>query len=118
MAIQTEVDQKERDLKPNLEYDLLIWLEKPFDLHKPDGEYHHATIRNAQKIPSIGERIDSGIFPDDFEVFRVFDVRHDISPLFATPYSLGRNPEKPKELSEENKIRVYAYRVKTLEEEI
>jgi len=78
-----------------LEYMLEVWEKKPNEpLQFLSNRHWRAHVTNAYAIPRIGELIFS---EDGLELdakYRVFDVRHDISPRLSSLIVQGREEVK------------------------
>ncbi|HLD72536.1 MAG TPA: hypothetical protein VJA23_03040 [Candidatus Nanoarchaeia archaeon] len=79
---------------PGQEYILQVWKEKPINLLSPSNQYWSAHVTNAHRIPCIGECLDSSSGFDDYNRFRVFDVRHNIGGGLAELVTEGKGTLK------------------------
>lgn len=79
------------------EYELHVWRKKPENFSALPLEYWRAHVTGAYKIPSIGEAIESAGFLDDYNLFRVFEVKHRIGGGLSALVTDGRS--KLKEVS-------------------
>jgi len=94
-----------------VEYKLSVWKEKPEDLSQLPFEYWRVHVTDAYKIPEIGESIESSCGLDDYERFRVFDVRHNIGGVLSYLVTDGRSQLKEARVPEGEKglVHVLAY---------
>jgi hypothetical protein len=63
----------------DFEYILHVWEKEPEDKSKLPSNYWRAHIKNAPYVPVIGQALESSSgAPDDYNRFRVFEVRDKI----------------------------------------
>ena len=95
------------------EYLLTVYRKEPLDKTNLSQDFWRAHIKNAHCIPRIGETIESGCGQDSYSKYKVFEVKHNISPVLSELITEGRSELKESQVKEglAGLIRVLAFKI-------
>jgi hypothetical protein len=99
-----------------IDYMIYVWNEKPSKINlipSKENEYWQAHIKEAHKIPDIGQLVVSGgeTIMTEENTFRVFEIINSISPClsYLVSKNIGKTTQGTTPTGEEGLVKVLAY---------